>query len=504
MIKENRQLEKDIVVENSNKKAAKQLIIMIVLTILTQVVTILKTSTVASQFGATIQMDAFNFSTSIGTFIFSFIGAGVTTVLIPNLVKKDKKDSINIFISTLYTIAFLVLLIVYFFRRSIIGVLSSQNDEFILIASNIMLVTLLTQFITSFSGATNAIFQCKGKFNFPKLITLFTTIILIGLIVFMPNLTIYKYAAYIFVTSVLNIIIQIYLVKKNGYKFNYRIDFSDKEFKNMFRTFLPTVLSTGLYQFSLVTDTVISSNLGEGSTSILGYSNSLMTMVNSVILTNLMTYFYPKIAKSIGREDSQERVFDLMILLNGIMCLFLVGFIVVGKSGIILLYERGKFTPTITEMVYIGTLIYMIGIPVNAMRDLVYRYFYANGDTLTPFKNSIVISISNIIISIILSKIFGIYGIIIGTVITSFISFIMILFRFNKKFGFKCNKRKLIIENIKIVLVSITVIVTIKFLITMLPSMTLIIEILLVGIITTLLYTTMLVVFRSKIYKIKL
>ena len=165
---ENRVLDKKAMEnDNSNKKAFIQLAIMIGLTVMTQIVTILKTSTVAGKFGATIEMDAFNFSNSIGTFIFSFIGAGITTVLIPNLVKKDKEEGINIFISVLYTMAFIVLLCVYFFRRFIVQGLSSGGEEFIYIACNVMLITLITQFISSFLGTTNAIFQCSGKFIFP-------------------------------------------------------------------------------------------------------------------------------------------------------------------------------------------------------------------------------------------------------------------------------------------------------------------------------------------------
>ena len=78
--------------------ATKQLLLMMILTIVTQVVMLLKVSIVASSFGTSIEMDAFNFANNIGNFIYSFIGAGVTTVLIPNLVNKEKNNSINIFI----------------------------------------------------------------------------------------------------------------------------------------------------------------------------------------------------------------------------------------------------------------------------------------------------------------------------------------------------------------------------------------------------------------------
>ena len=490
--------------DSSNKKAFMQLAIMIVLTIFTQVVTILKTSTVASQFGATVEMDAFNFSNSIGTFIFSFIGAGVTTVLIPNLVKKDKEEGINIFISVLYTMAFIVLLCVYFFRRFIVQGLSNGGEKFVYIACNVMLITLITQFVSSFLGATNAIFQCSGKFNFPKLINLIATVVLVILILFMPDLNIYKYAFYILITSIINVAIQLWLAKSYGYKFKFKINFNNKDFKRMFKVFLPTVLSTGLYQFSLVTDTVISSNLGEGRVSILGYSNTLMTMINTILLTNLMTYFYPKIAKSISKDNSQEKMFDLMLLLNGIMCLVVTGFFIVGKKGIVLLYERGKFTSTITQLVYTGTLLYMLGIPINAMRDLVYRYFYVKGDTLTPFKNSLIISVLNIVISIILSKFIGIYGIILGTVITSYMSFSMILFRFNKKFKIQYSKKRLIVENSKLIINSIIVICFMKFIGYLLPITNVLISILVYGSFTVILYGAMLILTKSKILKIKL
>ena len=72
------------------------------------------------------------------------------------------------------------------------------------------------------------------------------------------------------------------------------------------KVFTPTVLSTGLYQVSLLTDSIISSNLGQGEISKLSYSNTIMTLINTVILSNIMTYFYPKIAKDINNEDIGE------------------------------------------------------------------------------------------------------------------------------------------------------------------------------------------------------
>ena len=488
----------------SNVRAMLQLGLMIFLTIFTQMIMLLKTSVVASTFGVSVEMDAFNFANNIGTFVYSFIGSGITTVLIPNLINKDKKESVNIFLSILYSAGFIVLIIIHLFREYLVKGLSNGNDQFVLLTCNIMFITLITQYIISFTGATNAIFQCSGKFNFPKFVSLITSIILVVLVIFTNNLTIYKYCIYILITTIINVAIQIYLAIKGGYSFKFKIDFKNEELRAMLRVFAPTVLSTGLYQVSLLTDTIISSNLGEGEISKLSYSNNIMNLINTIILANIMTFFYPKIAKNINKDNEQQSFFDLSILINAIMILMVVGFCVVGKEGIIILYQRGRFTPSVTIVVYICTLIYMIGMPSNAFRDLIYRYFYAKGDTLTPFKNSLIISVLNIIISIILSKFIGIYGIIIGTVITSYMSLSMILFKLNKKFTIKYSKKKLVIENMKLILASIFTIAIVKAIRYIMPNFNVVFNCLIYGIICVGIYLFLVYIFKSKIFRVKL
>lgn len=487
------------------KSAFLQLGLMMFLTIFTQTIMLIKTSVIALNFGISVEMDAFNFANSIGTFIYSFIGAGITTVLIPNLVNNNKKESINIFISIIYSIAFIVLILVYLSKGIIARSLSSGSEQFITLTCNIMFITLITQYIDSFTGTTNAIFQCTGKFNFPKLITLITSVILVFLLILLPNLTIYKYAVFILITTIINISLQVFLAIKGGYKFRYEINFKDKELKKILKVFVPTVLSTGLYQISLLVDTIISSNLGEGEISKLSYSNNIIGLINTIILTNIMVYFYPKIARNIHDDgNGQKKLFDLSILINAIMISIVIGFLVVGKDGIIILYERGKFTSEITSSVYMCTLIYIMGLPINAFRDLIYRYFYANGDTVTPFRNSLIISCLNIVISIILAKFIGIYGVILGTVLTSYISLSMILIKFSKKFKFTYNKKVLMYENLKLIFAALISISMTKALKCLIPHTNVIIEFILYGILLTLFYIAILYIFKSRSFKLDL
>ena len=69
--------------------------------------------------------------------------------------------------------------------------------------------------------------------------------------------------------------------------------------------------------------------------------------------------------------------------------------------------------------------------------SIVYRYFYALGDTITAAKNSVLVGIINIVISILLSMWIGLYGIVLGTIIASAVSLIAILIKFKRIIGFE-------------------------------------------------------------------
>ncbi len=106
------------------------------------------------------------------------------------------------------------------------------------------------------------------------------------------------------------------------------------------------------------------------------------------------------------------------------------------QEGVSLLFQRGAFTAEASKMVFIGSAIYIVGQQTGVIRDLIYRYFYACGDTRIPGINSITVSILNIVISLVLVSLIGFYGIILGTVLASLISLGIILIWFKKKFGF--------------------------------------------------------------------
>ena len=75
---------------------------MIVLSLLTQVLTIAKTSLVAGTFGLSTEMDAYNFANSIISLLFGLFAGGIPTIVIPSYVKNEDRKNIDGFLTLIF------------------------------------------------------------------------------------------------------------------------------------------------------------------------------------------------------------------------------------------------------------------------------------------------------------------------------------------------------------------------------------------------------------------
>lgn len=477
---------------------------MVLLTIITQFFILIKNAIVASYFGISAELDAFNLANRISTFIYSFIGAGISTVIIPYLRDVINKKSINIFISVIYSFGFLLLIFMLFFREEIIIVAGgSNNSHLISISTNILIFTALTGFLNSIIQLTKALLEFHDKFNTEKIIVLSANILIVIMLLAGKN-NIYYYAFVVFFATILNLVFHVIFVKKTNFQFNLNYNLKDQGFREMMNLFFPTMLSTGVYQISLLIDTLIAARLPIGSISTLNYANAVISMINLLLLGNITSFVYPKLVKKANNKERQLSLRNYILLVNVLMSLLVLLFFSSGQQGISILFERGEFTSENTTAVFLVALILTLSLPTNAIRDLLYRYFYMNKDTFTPFTNSVMISVTNIVLSILLSIYFGLYGVVIGTVLSSYLSLLFIGIRFKKKFPVYFKKRTFFIENSKIIMISaLSIIVSMVFKYFINIESTLF-GLIIYSLFSLMIFIILLKIFKSKIFSIKL
>lgn len=480
-------------------KGVLKLTLMVILSCVTQVVSLMKSSIVAGTFGVSAEMDAFNFANSISTFLFSFVIAGVSTIIIPcyvrQLNRKHTDSFITIIIGGMTIIATFVLLL----RTPIISLVTGRDLEFVAVSGSVMIVLVVSNLFSILTSATSAYFQYAEKYNLPKLITLIAQTVVVVTIAFFQQITILQYAIIVGIGIIINSCFDLIFAVKSGWRYKPTLAVKDKETIKLLYTFIPVLLSTGIYQLSLMIDAAIASRLNIGDVTILNYSNQISAMINTLLVSNLLIYFYPKIVKDVENERGQTEFWEKTYLLNSIMCLFVAGYAVVGREGISLLFEHGKFDEESANLVFILSLIYISAQPINIVRDLIYRYFYAYNDTKSTTVNSITATIANIVFSLLLVKYIGIYGIVVGTLISSFVSLAAIMIRFKKKFGYTDGILTIIIQYCRTFLIAAMSIIVTLFTKICLGIDNRVVSILVFGIEVVILYIALTFLFNKKI-----
>lgn len=425
---------------NIRDKETRSLVIVILLTIGMQLFSLIRNSIAASNFGVSTEMDAYNVGFNITTFLFSFFGSAVTTVLIPSIAgEKRFSSSVRSFITYLFLLSLLVSFLGIVFSKSIIALIAgNQSQYFINLSAKLLSILLLGGILTFILGVNAAVFQVRNRFTMLKITQLVSYVYIVMMLALFPSGNIYFYAEVITTANIVNLVLQIYYLKKDHITFKFNFLIKDNELTHMFKSLLPVFMSTGLYQFSLIINTALASRLkDEGQVSLLSYANQVVGMVNTLILANIILFIYPKMAIAIKKSitSAKEKLLDYMLLAFFIMTLIVLLFIVAGKEGIAILYERGAFTSKTTDIVYSLVFLLIVVLPLNAMRDLFYKFFYADNDTFTPFRNSIVVSAVNIVFSLTLSLYLGLKGIILGASLSTIISLMMITRKFEKCYG---------------------------------------------------------------------
>lgn len=473
--------------------------LMVALSCITQIVTLLKTSILAGTFGVTAEMDAYNFANSIATFIFGFLIAGVSTVVIPCFVKKEQKEPLNSFLTLVFLIMVVITIIIIFFRDIIIIIITGKQGYFVLIAGSILIVLMLSNLFSVVTSVTTAYFQYIERYNTPKMIVLVGQIIVVVCLVLFKNITVYQYALVVGVGIVIASFIEVIFAIRFGWRYRPNFKIKEKRTKELFNLLLPILFSTGVYQISLMVDSAIATRLDTGSITVLSYSNQIAIMVNTLIAGNLLVYFYPKIVKSIESKKGQDYFWNQSFFIHAVMCLIIAGYVTIGQEGVSLLFEHGKFGALATRIVFLLSLLYILSQQFTVVRDLIYRYFYSIGDTKNPTLNSIAAGVLNIILSLVLAKYIGIYGIVLGTVVSSIVSLITIMIKFNSIIGYSVCLQKIVTQYVKNNIIMLAVIIVVQVSKQIVPCEFLLVKILLYGIETVLVYVIITILFNKKI-----
>lgn len=365
-----------------------------------------------------------------GAFNSSFI-----PIFSSELEKNDKKNSDN-FVRNIFSIFLYAILIITLlseiFMPQLVSILAPGfiKNKIMISLSRITFIYLIFISMVSFMSA---ILNSYGKFASPSI----TPIILNITLIFFSMVSQYidKNIALLLsigvvVGGILQFLWLLFFTFKNKLILYPVYPKIDENIKKFFKNFFNGFLGYGVIQINSMVDAIMATHIA-GAVSFIYYSDRISQLPLALIGTAISISILPLLSKKIhlnNIEDVntiQEKSIFIALFL-GIPCA--IGLYMLSDLFIPLLFERGKFTHNDSIAVISCLKLCAFSLPIFILTKILQTIFYANKDTKTPLISSSINLVSNVFFNIILMKYLGYRGIVLSTVISSYINCSILLF----------------------------------------------------------------------------
>lgn len=446
-------------------KIFKAAFLVMIISILSRFLGLFRDILVGYQFGVSIYTDAYKAAVSVPETIFTIVGLAISTVFIPMLskVKYEKsKDEMfkfsNNIISILLVISIIVFSLGFLFTDKIVGFMFDgfTKDKFILTVF-LTRITLFNLLFLSINACYTAMLQVCENFVIPSILGMFFNAPMIIYLLFFNDINIIGLTIANVIGNFLRVVVQVPVLYKHGYKFKLFINIKDERIKKILMLIIPVIIGSGANSLNMIVDMKVASSLGDGAVSALDFAQKIIVFANTAITTSIVSVMYPIMANKLNEGDNEGFSIYLKKSISIIALLLVpisIGFILLNKELISAFYERGKFNDIavgITSSAFLG---YSLVLPFTGIRDILNSSLFSMQKTKVTTINGVIGVVVNIILSISLSKIFGIFGVALASTIASIITAIL-LFISTRKFVGNFNVIPMIIKLLKILLSAI-------------------------------------------------
>lgn len=427
---------------------AKSALGLMIVTLLAKVLGFVREMVLMYAYGTSWYSDVYITAMNIPIVLFSVIGAALATTFIP-LYHQSMEDSgeegalkfTNNILIIVTILSVLISLLGYICAEYLVRLFALNFDgEKLLLTVKFVKIMITGLVFIGISNILTPYLQIKGNFIVPGMIAVPNNIIIIISIILASmtgNIYILPIGALIGMFS--QLLFQLPFAKKNGYKFEYSLNFKDKYLKEMVILVIPVLIGVCVNQVNTMVDRSLASGLGDGIIAALNSANRLNWFVMGLFIVTLSSVIYPTLSK-LSNEDNKDKFIESVSLGINIAILLIlpltIGAIVLSKPIVRILFERGAFNETSTLMTSSALVFYSIGMLGQGLRNILDRVFYALKDTKTPMVNGIISVVLNIILNIILVNIMGYNGLALATSLSFLICTLLLFSSLKKKIGY--------------------------------------------------------------------
>lgn len=285
------------------------------------------------------------------------------------------------------------------------------------------------------------ILNVLGHFAAPAFAPVLLNLAIIGSVLFIsPIMTtpIIGLALGVLVGGVLQLALQLPVLVRKGFRFWETASLMHPALKKVGVAIVPIILGGAVYQINIVASTLLGSLLSQGSVTYLYFADRLVQFPLGIFAIAASTALLPSLSRQAAARDFEElknTFAHALRLVFFISMPAMVGLIVLKEPVVALLFERGEFDATATQLTAHAVLYYSLGLWAFSAVRIVTATFFALQDTRTPVLMAIISIIANIILGVILMKPLAHGGLALATSLASILNLGLLVQALRAKLG---------------------------------------------------------------------
>lgn len=404
----------------------------------------------AAYFGAGAEKSAFDVAFLVpSTFQVLVAQAALSAALIPvfaGLLQKDRRQEAWHVASTIFTLAMIVLgtvvAVFIVFAPQIMPIFAPgyRNDP-AMMADIVSMSRLLFPIILllAVTGIVISILNSYEQFTVPAVAPVFWNLIIILAIVFgADRLGIKALAWGVLLGTIAQLAIQLPWLRGRGGRLGWGLDWRNPYVKQVGILILPVSLSLGLINLNALVDVQFASYLGEGGVAAMNYAFRLYNMPEALFAVAIGTVLFPTLSKLAAKDDIDTFRYTVSAGIRTIFFLLVpisAYIIVLSEPLVRLVYERGEFVSSDTELVASTLLFFAFGTALSGCSGLLTRGFFSLEKPWVPTLIAFLNLGFNALFNWILIKPLDLGGIALSTTAVSTLTFLALFYLLRSRLG---------------------------------------------------------------------
>jgi len=360
----------------------------------------------------------------------------------------EKEFARNIFALLFYCLLLFTLIfqifMPFFMKILFPGFFTDPDKSTLLI--NLSRITIFYLIFISLVSLCSGILNSLGKFAVPASAPIILNGTLIASVFVFGNLTpTYAHALSwgVFAAGILQFLWLFIFTAKCGFLLYPKFPRLNSDVKKFFRKLIPGIIGANVMQINLLIDSIFASMLA-GAVSYLYYSDRINQLPLAMIGIAIGIALLPALSRKIKANEFEAAVklqnmaleVGLILVIPATLALTTLSYPIIST-----LFERGEFTTDESFFVAKALMFYSFGLPSYVLVKIMEPSFFSRGNTKTPMGIAIVCLFSNALLNAIFFTLnFGYIGIVLASVISSYLNLTLLMTKLISKGHFYFEK----------------------------------------------------------------